>query len=77
MAEFSAHQNDRLLQALTLHEPELNRWLNSAPANRIFFLEDPVSAVRAAGLGISEELLREFQELMNGILDKLWACPDS
>ncbi len=71
MAEFSAHKNDRLLQALNLHERELNQWLNSAPANPIFFLEDPVGALRAADLGISETLLGELQETMNGLLMKL------
>jgi hypothetical protein len=71
MAEFSAQKNDRLLQALNHHERELNRWLNSAPANPIFFLEDPVAALRAANIGISENLLRELEETMNGLLEKL------
>lgn len=68
MAEFSA---DLLLQELNRHERELNQWLNSAPANPIFFLEDPVGALRAADLGFSENLLRELQETMNGLLEKL------
>jgi hypothetical protein len=71
MAEFSAHKNDRLLQALNLHERELNQWLNRAPGNPIFFLDDPVGALRAANLGISENLLRELQETMNGLVKKL------
>jgi hypothetical protein len=77
MAEFSAHEDDRLLQALNLHERELNQWLNSAPANSLFFLEDPVNALRAADLGISENLLRELQETVNGLLNKLRGSQNS
>ena len=66
-----------LLQALNLRERQLNRWLNSAPANPIFFLQDPVGALRAADLGISEKLLRELQETMDGIVHKLQGSPES
>jgi hypothetical protein len=71
MAHFSAHQNDSLLAALNRHEQELNRWLNSSPHNAIFFVEDPAGALRAAKLGISEEILREFEDTMNGLQQKL------
>jgi hypothetical protein len=71
MALFSAHNGDRMLQELNLHERQLNTWLNSSPANVILFIEDPVAALRAANLGLSESILGELQETMNGIIQKL------
>lgn len=71
MAYFSAHNGDRMLQELNFHESQLNTWLNSSPANVTLFIEDPVAALRAANLGISESVLGELQETMNGIIQKL------
>jgi hypothetical protein len=73
MAYFSAQSGDRMLQELNRHETQLNTWLNSSPTNVILFIEDPVAALRAANLGISETILGELQETMNGIAQKL-AC---
>jgi hypothetical protein len=73
MAYSSAPDSDRMLQELDRHESRLNTWLNSSPANVILFVEDPVAALRAANLGISENVLGELQETMNGIVQKL-AC---
>lgn len=71
MAYFSAHNSDRMLQELNRHESRLNTWLDSSPSNVILFIEDPVAALRAANLGISESILGELQETMNGIVQKL------
>ncbi|HKT49297.1 MAG TPA: hypothetical protein VJV96_03320 [Candidatus Angelobacter sp.] len=71
MAYFSAPNDDRMLQELKRHERRLNTWLDSSPANVILFIEDPVAALRAANLGISESILGELQETMNGIFQKL------
>lgn len=71
MAYFSAQNGDRMLQELNYHESRLNQWLNSSPDNVILFIEDPVAALRAANLGISEGILGELQETMNGIVQKL------
>jgi hypothetical protein len=73
MAYSSTPNSDRMLQELDRHESRLNTWLNSSPANVILFVEDPVAALRAANLGISENVLGELQETMNGIVQKL-AC---
>jgi hypothetical protein len=73
MAYSSVPNSDRMLQELDRHESRLNTWLNSSPANVILFVEDPVAALRAANLGISENVLGELQETMNGIVQKL-AC---
>jgi hypothetical protein len=74
MAHFSAHKGDPLLEELHRYETQLNAWLNSAPANAILFVENPVSALRAANLGIAESVLTEFEEIMNGIAQKLGAA---
>lgn len=74
MAHFSADKDDHLLQELNLHEEQLNAWLNSAPANAILFIEDPVAALRAANLGIPENMLQELEETMNALAEKLGAA---
>lgn len=71
MAHFSADANDRLLEELNRHEQQLNVWLDSAPANVILFLENPVAALRAANLGISENTLEGLQQTMEAIARKL------
>lgn len=71
MAYFSAHSGDRMLHELNRYESRLNTWLDSSPDNVILFIEDPVAALRAANLGISESILGELQETMNGIVQKL------
>lgn len=74
MARFSAHEGDQLLQELNRHEAQLNEWLNRSPENAILFIEDPVTALRAANLGIAESVLREFEDTMNKIVQKLGAA---
>lgn len=74
MAHFSADKDDHLLQELNLHEEQLNVWLNSSPANAILFIEDPVAALRAANLGIPENMLQELKETMNALAEKLGAA---
>ena len=74
MAHFSADRDDHLVRELRLHEEQLNEWLNSSPANAILFIEDPVAALRAADLGISESMLQELEETMNALVEKLGAA---
>ena len=74
MAHLSAHKDDCLLQELSSHEQDLGAWLNRAPENAILFVQDPVAALRAANLGISETLLQELEQTMVGIMRKLAAA---
>ena len=74
MAHFSADHPDRLMQELNRHEQELSRWLKSSPENAILLVENPISALRAAGIGLSDDVLREFEATMNGIMQKLAAA---
>jgi hypothetical protein len=73
MAHFSANHPDRLMQELNRREQELSRWLKCSPENAILLVENPVSALRAAGIGLSDDVLREFEATMNGIMQKLAA----
>ncbi|HET9181858.1 MAG TPA: hypothetical protein VFP59_06980 [Candidatus Angelobacter sp.] len=73
MAHFSAGQDDRLLWELNLHEEQLNAWLNSSPAHAALFIEDPVGALRRAGLGIPESVLQELEKTMDTLAQKLRA----
>lgn len=73
-ADHSADNEDHLLRELNLHEDELKAWLNSSSANAGLFIEDPVAALRAARLGIPESLLKELEEAMNALAQKLRAA---
>jgi hypothetical protein len=70
MTRFSAH-NDPLLRELNRTERKLNRWLRGSSQNAVQLVENPVSALRAADIGISEETLRDLELVINGILEKL------
>lgn len=71
MAEFSGCEHDGLLEALNIHEAQLRLWLNSSPANSLLFRDDPVGALRAADIGISEKLLAELQQIVTALRRKL------
>lgn len=52
-------------------EPALQQWLRRSKANASWFRRDPVAALRAANLGIEEEVLREIESVTRGIAQKL------
>ncbi len=54
-------------------ERELDLWLKSSESNASLFRKDPVSAIRAANLGIGEEALKELETVTAAILHKLKA----
>jgi hypothetical protein len=58
---------DPLMQALHGCEPRLRAWLNECELNAELFQRDPLTAIRAANLGIDEELLAELEEALRGI----------
>ena len=62
---------DRLIQELREHEAQLQTWLQSSAVNALWFLVDPVDALRAANLGLSEESLLELQKTLTGLDAKL------
>jgi hypothetical protein len=62
---------DPLMQALHGCESRLMEWLNECDLNAELFRRDPLTAIRAANLGIDEGLLAELEEALTGIALKL------
>jgi hypothetical protein len=67
----STQGNDRLVEALQSCEPQLRTWLDSSSVNSLWFLTDPIGALRAANLGIKEELLLELEATIKSLAEKL------
>jgi hypothetical protein len=64
---------DPLLQQLSRCEGRLSTWLAGSKANAQLFASDPVAAMRAADLGLDEDLLNDLQEVTGSIARKLKA----
>ena len=62
---------DELLLQLARCEDQLKLWINSSAANAERFAEDPVSAMRAAQLGVPENLLQELALVLGSLKEKL------
>jgi hypothetical protein len=69
----SSDEPDRLVQELQRCETDLQKWLQQSTVNSLWFAVDPVDAMRAAGLGIPEELLAEMAQTLISVRDKLHA----
>jgi hypothetical protein len=62
---------DRLIEELGKVEGRLQHWINRSESNARMFREDPIAAMRAAGLEIEDELICELERIMHGIATKL------
>lgn len=62
---------DLLLTQLYACEEQLHAWLESSEENAAFFAADPIAAMRAAKVGIDEEVLQELASVLAGIQRKL------
>ena len=62
---------DPLLLELARCEHQLKLWLISSAANAEWFATDPVSAMRAAELGLPEDILQEFALVLGSLKEKL------
>ena len=65
---------DPLVQALMDSELRLNVWLNESELNFDLLSRDPVAAMRAANLGVEEDMLSALEDVMTGIARKLNAA---
>jgi hypothetical protein len=52
-------------------EGRLQQWIASSRKNACWFRRDPLGAMRAAGLGIDDELMCELGLLMSTIARKI------
>ena len=67
--------DDRLLTALLNCEGRLNDWIQRSENNARLFASDPVAAMRAADLGMDQDVLDELQTITSAIARKLqWAA---
>jgi hypothetical protein len=66
-------KTDPLVQVLLNCESRLSAWLSESELNAELFRRDPLAAIRAADLGVSEGLLTELEQTVTGIALKLKA----
>lgn len=64
-------QSDRLMHELGRFETRLQQWIAGSEKNARWFRRDPLAAMRAAGLGIDDELMCELELIMRGIARKV------
>jgi hypothetical protein len=71
MPEICSLPADRLLLELRRVEDRLRLWVDSSEENAVLFVQDPAAALRAADLGLDEELILEFESVLRNIESKL------
>ena len=62
---------DELLLELASCEGKLNAWMRTSALNAELFAKDPVAAMRAANLGIPEDVLEDLAMVIESISKKL------
>ena len=67
----ASHNADRLMTELSKVEGQLRTWIGLSEINARLFREDPISAMRSAGLSIEDDLICELEMIMRGIATKL------
>lgn len=64
------------MQELERCEAGLNVWLGQSAANAHWLVRDPVGALRAANLGMDEQILAELDATMKMIAKKIGALDE-
>lgn len=62
---------EHLLQELSARENDLLQWIRSSERNTRLFTADPIAAIRAANLGIDEQVLYQLELITLSIAKKL------
>jgi hypothetical protein len=65
--------SDQLLRELAKCEDKLDVWLRSSPANAELFAKDPVRAMRAARLGLHDDVFNDLALVIGSLAQKLAA----
>lgn len=65
------HPRHRLISQLESVESALQHWIDSSPENARFFRQDPMAAMRSAGLNIDDDILLELELITRDIARKL------
>lgn len=55
--------NIKIAKELSQYESGLREWIGRCSLNAMWYLADPIGAIREARLGIDEELLEQLQLL--------------
>jgi hypothetical protein len=62
---------DPVLDELWKYESQLQQWIGLCESHARWFAADPIAALRAANLGISESILGELEDITTSIARKL------
>jgi hypothetical protein len=60
-----------LLLELAVKETDLREWISRSEQNSRLFASDPMSAIRAAELGLDDKVLHQLESVMRSIARKL------
>jgi hypothetical protein len=66
-----AAEPDRLLNHLSKVERDLQKWIGNSKKNAELFRRDPLSAMRAAGLDLEDDIMLELEMISKSIAKKL------
>lgn len=66
-----AAEPDRLLDHLNKVERDLKKWIGDSKKNADLFRRDPLSAMRAAGLNLEDDIMLELEMITKSIAKKL------
>lgn len=66
-----ADDPDRLLNHLSKVEQDLQKWMGNSKKNADLFRRDPLSAMRAAGLNLEDDIMLELEMITKSIARKL------
>ena len=69
--EMSRESIEGLLQELACTEQQLIEWIQTSEHNTQWFAQDPMSAIRAANLGLDEHILQQLEIITVSIAKKL------
>ena len=69
--EMSRESIEGLLQQLACKEQQLIEWIHTSEHNTQWFAQDPMSAIRAANLGLDEHILQQLEIITVSIAKKL------
>ena len=71
LPEMSRESIEALLQELARKEQQLIEWIQTSERNTQWFAKDPMSAIRAADLGLDEHILQQLEIITASIAKKL------
>lgn len=69
--EVSRSSVDNVLRELAAKEADLRKWIQLSETNTRWFARDPMSAIRAANLGLEEHVLQQLEIITSAIARKL------